>query len=135
MCASARVFNCARCRSQVIICSRCDRGNRYCGKACSQAARRTSQRRAARRYQRTRRGRFQHAERQRRYRARRHKVTHQGSRTPPDAASLCRKLGTMTVSLGDHPGKMGQDVRCHFCNAPCSAFIRLDFLHSAVHVF
>ena len=47
--SSARVFNCARCHGQVVICSHCDRGNLYCGKRCSQAARRQSQREAARR--------------------------------------------------------------------------------------
>jgi len=82
---SARLFNCARCRCQVVICSHCDRGNIYCGKRCSEAARRQSQREAGRRYQKTRRGGFAHAERQRRYRQRRRaKVTHQGS--PPDVA-------------------------------------------------
>ena len=40
--SSARLFNCARCRCQVVICSHCDRGNLYCGKRCSQAARRQS---------------------------------------------------------------------------------------------
>jgi len=27
--SSARLFNCARCRRQVVICSHCDRGNIY----------------------------------------------------------------------------------------------------------
>jgi len=38
--SSARLFNCARCRRQVVICSHCDRGNIYCSKRCSQTARR-----------------------------------------------------------------------------------------------
>ena len=135
MCASARVFNCARCRSQVIICSGCDRGNRYCGKTCSQAARQNAQRRAARRYQRTRRGRFQHAERQRRYRARRNKVTHHSSSHPPAAASLSPKHGTITRSWSDEPVNHAPGVRCHFCQALCSAFVRLDFLHSRVQLW
>ena len=42
--SSARLFNCARCRCQVVICSHCDRGNIYCGKRCSQTARRQSRR-------------------------------------------------------------------------------------------
>ena len=42
--SSARLFNCARCRCQVVICSHCDRGNIYCGKRCSETARRQSQR-------------------------------------------------------------------------------------------
>lgn len=69
--SSAHLFNCARCRCQVAICSHCDQGNIYCGKRCSQAARRQSLREASKRYQKTRRGRFAHAERQRRYRQRR----------------------------------------------------------------
>ncbi len=77
-----------RCRVQVIIYSRCDRGQIYCGAACSQAARRESQRDAGRRYQGGRRGRFAHAERARRYRRRRRQknnVTNQGSPAmPPD---------------------------------------------------
>ena len=31
----ARLFLCARCRRQVLICSRCDRGQQYCGARCS----------------------------------------------------------------------------------------------------
>jgi len=42
--SSARLFNCARCQSQVVICSQCDRGNRYCGRACARVARRQSMR-------------------------------------------------------------------------------------------
>jgi hypothetical protein len=81
---TARLFNCARCRRQVMLCSHCDRGNLYCGRGCAQQARRESLSAAGQRYQRSRRGRFCHAERQRRYRARQQKVTHQGS--PPRVA-------------------------------------------------
>jgi predicted AAA+ superfamily ATPase len=37
---TARLFLCARCRAQVLLCSRCDRGQVYCGPECSQSARR-----------------------------------------------------------------------------------------------
>ena len=57
--------SCARCRRQVLICSRCDRGQHYCGARCSGLARRESLRGAARRYQQSRRDRHCHAERQR----------------------------------------------------------------------
>ena len=67
----ARMFLCAMCRVQVVLCSRCDRGNRYCGRACWHQARDMARRAAASRYQRSRRGRFAHAERSRRWRARR----------------------------------------------------------------
>ncbi len=81
---SARLFNCARCHRQVVICSDCDRGNMYCGSGCAQLTRSESVRSAGRRYQNSSRGRFSHAARQRRYRQRqKQKVTHQGS--PPQA--------------------------------------------------
>jgi hypothetical protein len=76
---TGRLFLCARCRAQVVLCTRCDRGNVYCGSACSQAMRRASMRAAGRRYQHSRAGRFAHAQRARRYRLRRKNVTHQGS--------------------------------------------------------
>ena len=67
------------CRRQFFLCSRCDRGQRYCSPACSAAARRTERRETAARYQRGHRGRRLHAARQARYRERRaQKVTHPG---------------------------------------------------------
>ena len=77
-----RLFVCAACRVQVMICSHCDRGQIYCPGPCALRARRESLRAAGRRYQSTRRGRHAHAERTRHYRARRNKVTHQGSPVP-----------------------------------------------------
>jgi hypothetical protein len=75
-----RVFTCGRCGIEVAICRRCDRGHRYCSRACSQEARRASMRRASAVYQQTRRGKLNHAARMRRSRQRRvQKVTHQGS--------------------------------------------------------
>jgi len=46
----ARLYVCPRCGEQVWICPRCDRGNQYCGRACSTAARRESVRAAGARY-------------------------------------------------------------------------------------
>jgi hypothetical protein len=71
--ASARLFLCKRCRDQMLICSRCDRGHVYCDGA--EAARRQGQREAGKRYQATRKGRRAHAARQCAYRARRNDVT------------------------------------------------------------
>jgi len=65
----ARLFLCARCRTQVVLCSHCDRGQRYCTAACSRQARDAAQRDAAQRYQRSRRGRLAHAARTRRWRS------------------------------------------------------------------
>ena len=86
------MFLCANCRVQVVLCSRCDRGNRYCGRICRQQARDGARRQAARRYQRSRRGRLAHAERTRRWRQRRaqaaQKVTHQGCQSEVADAPL-----------------------------------------------
>ena len=98
--APGRLFLCARCRIQVVLCSRCDRGNRYCGRPCRRLASDAARRDSARRYQRSRRGRLAHAERSRRWRQRcrgrdeggaggggglQHNVTHQGC--PPGVAA------------------------------------------------
>ncbi len=78
---TGRMYLCARCREQVVVCRRCDRGQVYCPSGCAALARRERQRAAAARYQSSRRGRFGHAERSRRYRrrVRGEIVTHQGS--------------------------------------------------------
>ena len=47
------MLNCARCRRLVVICTRCDRGQRYCSAPCAELQRRHSVREAGRRYQRT----------------------------------------------------------------------------------
>ena len=83
--ASARLFMCAECRAQALICSCCDRGQIYCAGDCAARARRRTRRDAGRRYQTSRRGRLAHAERSRRYRVRCKNVTHHGSPpSPPD---------------------------------------------------
>jgi hypothetical protein len=128
--SSARLFNCARCRRQVAICSHCDRGNIYCGKRCSETARRQSRRQSGKRYQKTRRGRLSHAERQRRYRQRRRaKVTHQGS--PPAISNETLPAESRTSARrSDFPAMDPADgIRCHLCGRVCSHFVRQSFLH------
>ena len=122
---TARLYNCARCHRQVTICSHCDRGNLYCGKSCADRARSTSLRAAGKRYQRTRRGRFNHAERQRRYRSRSKKVTHQGSLELPanDPLTTRSEAPSSVVVVED------EAIRCHFCGRLCSGFLRLEYLH------
>jgi hypothetical protein len=122
---TARLYNCARCRCQVTICSHCDRGNIYCGKSCADLVRGTSLRAAGKRYQRTRRGRFKHAERQRRYRAKHKKVTHQGSPEPPTNDPLAtRSEAPLLLAIIEDEG-----IRCHFCGRLCGDFLRLEYLH------
>jgi len=79
--STGRIFTCVRCFKQVIICSRCDRGQRYCSPDCSETARNHSQRAASHRYQQSREGRIKHALRMRLYRLRQQIVTHQGSQS------------------------------------------------------
>ena len=128
--STARLFHCARCRRQVLICRHCDRGNRYCGKRCSQAARRESVRAAGKRFQRSRRGRFAHAQRQHRYRQRRRqKVTHQGSPPGPADETLAAESRTLAKRTEVPAGVAGEDIRCQLCGRLCSAFVRQGFKH------
>ena len=124
--ASARLYLCARCRCQVVICSHCDRGQRYCTDGCAERARQSSLREAGQRYQRSRRGRHCHAARQRRYRQRqREKMTHQGSPVMGGNASL--------KASPQRPANVPNWVlidskRCSFCGRLCSVFLRLGFI-------
>ncbi len=84
--SSPRMFVCARCRCQAVVCRSCDRGRIYCGRHCATEARREQQREARRRYQSTDRGRALHVERSRRYRERQRVTDH--TCQPPDHADL-----------------------------------------------
>jgi hypothetical protein len=126
---TARLFNCARCGRQVAICRHCDRGHRYCGPDCAQAARRAAGRAAGARYQHSRPGRMNHARRQRRYRTRRRKVTHQGSLAPPPGVSLpAESRAAAPPPTEPAPAPAPEGLRCHFCGRCCSEFVRLGFL-------
>ena len=69
------------CRALFFLCSRCDRGQRYCSLACRQQARLRQRRCANRRHQQSPEGRLDHRDRQREYRRRQMhaRVTDQGS--------------------------------------------------------
>lgn len=127
--ASARLFVCAGCRRQVLICSCCDRGQIYCAGDCAPRARHRSLRAAGRRYQTSHRGRLAHAVRARRYRARRKKVTHHGSPLPPPddlLASGSPMIASDTKASTDRPSPSAS--RCHWCGRRCSARVRQGFL-------
>jgi len=127
---TCRLFLCVRCRTQVLICSRCDRGQIYCSDVCSKTARCESSRAAGHRYQQTPKGRHKHAERARCHRQRKNKVTHQGSTTPAQGDLLAansvpdRELDDAKPLSNNKSG-----VHCHFCGAICSEFVRRSFLH------
>ena len=127
--ATYRLYNCRRCGVQVRICRRCDHGNIYCAGACAEIRRRESLRRAAARYQRTRRGAHRHALRQRRWRTRQpHTVTHQGCLR---GARAC-KVSVPAVTEGESSDASGEasgleptgagvspgaaPARCSFCS-------------------
>ncbi len=130
MTTTGRFYLCQRCRTQVIICSRCDRGQIYCSDDCSKAARCEALRASGRRYQQSSKGRFKHAARARRYRQRRNKVTHQGSTAPAQDDLLAANSVPDPDQYEFKPLSASKsDVHCHFCGAICSAFVRRNFLH------
>jgi hypothetical protein len=127
---SSRLYFCSCCHAPVIICSRCDRGQRYCTGECRHQARSTSIKRATKKYQSTRAGRFNNAARQQRFRERRlQKVTHQGS-TPRCLHDLLKTRLT-EIKKTPKPLFSGSIAHCHYCDAACDSFLRLDFLHSS----
>jgi hypothetical protein len=146
----ARLFLCARCRVQVVLCSRCDRGNRYCGRPCRHRAREDARRQTAQRYQRSWRGRIAHAQRSRRWRQRRaaavragddaHNVTHQGSQPAGAAAPLAAWTDDSASSvlidtaamITPQPADGAPYLTCRRCGARQPAALRLGFLRHGV---
>lgn len=134
MCPSARFFLCARCRIQVLVCRRCDRGQMYCGALCSGDSRRQRQREANRRYSKTRAARHNNALRQQRYRQRQRalnspidkKVTDQGSAHLQRADTLVREHSTRPINRLDAQKAMSS--HCAACGVRCSALVRHDYL-------
>ncbi len=84
-----RVFHRSCCDTQVKLCSGCDRGQRYCSKACRALIRPAQVRGAGRIYQLRPAGRALHADRQRAYWAR---------RSVAKLASLCNSPALATSS-------------------------------------
>lgn len=125
--AYCRMFLCARCRSQVLVCSRCDRGQIYCVGTCAQEARRDHQREARRRYQATPRGRAMHAARNRRYRARGRYVTDQGLDNEHRAGSLLASDVDGALSQPTSGAKLLPWL-CHHCRHSASALVRVSAL-------
>ena len=121
--SSGRIFNCALCHQQVIICSCCDHGNIYCGESCAKEARKKSLHEAGKRYQNTFRGKINHAKRQLRYRKRITKVTHHSSKEVVNN-DLLRKAENKLIRNGD--------LHCDFCGCKCKPYLRTDFLTTSV---
>jgi hypothetical protein len=129
----ARMFNCARCACQVVICSHCDRGQIYCALDCAHAARKESLCQSGQRYQASRHGQLKHAARQARYRERQQqKVTHQGSDPGPRHDSLVQQLKLLLREVVPNTIRPETTTTarliCHFCHQPCLPFLRWVFL-------
>ena len=128
-----RLFNCAHCACQVVICSHCDRGQIYCARGCARVARKESLNQSGQRYQASRQGQLNHAARQAQYRERQQqKVTHQGSTPGSRRDSLMQQLTLLLREIACHTIQtdtpIETDMRCHFCHQPCSSFMRWVFL-------
>jgi hypothetical protein len=126
-----RLYHCRRCRMQVCICAACDHGNLYCAAECSRLARRECVRRAGERYQSTLHGAQRHAERQRRYRERREKVTHHRFSELATACSVSAPAAIASESTDAEPDESARgpirrpQSRCAFCGTVLPAFARL----------
>ena len=123
---SCRLFMCGRCRSQVLVCRDCDRGQIYCFGTCAQDARRENQREARRRYQATPRGRAMHAARSRRYRARVQCVTDHSPANEQKAGPLLELEVGEALSEPSRSRKSPLQWRCHHCRRSTSEFVRLS---------
>lgn len=127
-----RFFLCGRCRTQVLICSYCDHGQIYCAGKCSQQARSASMREAGIRYQASRIGRFNHAARSRRYRARLQNVTHQGSPPiPPSALLMANSTASLKPSFNTSLTAPAGPC-CRFCGRAQPVFVRTGPLRRRV---
>lgn len=125
--ATGRLYTCARCRVQVFICRHCDRGHRYCSE-CGKPVRQASVREAGRRYQASRRGRFAHAARMRRWRAERKKVTHHAPLAPTPNVVLQADLDAAVAVVDAAETTAASAPRCHCCGCPLPAFVRTGFI-------
>jgi beta-N-acetylglucosaminidase len=131
--SSARLFQCLRCRRQVMICQLCDHGQRYCARGCRQHARKDSCKRARIKYQNSRKGRMNNALRQHRFRQRQKekpkKVTHQTSLSIPVNDLLIGKpiANNKATKRQKRPKRHDHNV-CHFCGRHCGDVFRVGFL-------
>ena len=136
-----RLFTCARCGTLVSVCSSCDKRRMYCSKRCATEARKESVRRCARRYQQTKRGAANHAERQRRYRYRRSAgVTHHTRQIKPtsEQARVLPWAPALLIAWAAHSSAAGHrpkpDVvpcsRCVVCGEPGEGLLHTTFLRA-----
>lgn len=126
---TARLFSCAKCQDQVIICSYCDRGNIYC-QCCSKSARKISIRTANARYQQTFKGKLKHANRQKAYRLRKkQKVTDHGSIVESSNDVLTKEGNkSLAVIKNSVNSILKQNLICNCCGKRCNPLLRSNFI-------
>jgi hypothetical protein len=146
-----RLFACARCQTEVVVCIGCDRGRRYCSRECSGQARRQAQHANGKRYQSSPAGSFAHARRSRRYRqrwrersARQESLPSSAPPPPPPPPPLPLPPANSDASVGsrepcaggvlaaelDVAPATGCDERrrfCYWCSRECHSVVRRDF--------
>jgi hypothetical protein len=128
--ATGRFYVCARCRVQVNLCRRCDRGQ-ISRDGDSWPLARTAFWRPGDDINCSRNGRLAHAERMRRYRSRLDKVTHRGSAAPAadvllQAAPTTSAAATTSVTARRLP------AHCHFCQRAYPVFVCIGPLRGRV---
>jgi len=113
-----------------MVCQQCDTGQRYCAQECRRHARKDALKRAQIKYQNSRKGRLNNAQRQRRFRQRQkispEIVTHQTSPSRPTSDLLRAKRATPKIPR--HKPKIPGDNVCHFCGGRCGPLFRVGFL-------
>lgn len=133
--SGARMLQCACCHIEVLICAPCDLGQRYCSAACRSQARLANQRRNSQRYQKTRRGRFNHARRQRCLRERQkerqqerqqeqqQESTAKNSDSSPPSQEACADavLPPRLDVRPEIPTKPTPAWHCHWCARPVAS--------------
>ena len=136
---TARLFNCARCRKQSVICQQCDRGHRYCSTECARLNRQRNRAESARRYRESPAGKSANAARQARFRERQYSSTdaHQSKNVTNHGSGffqamlsyalvqLCSQTVIHFAAAADAPTT---HRHCHWCWGPVDRFLRLGFL-------
>jgi hypothetical protein len=123
-----RFCQASNCRALFLICSHCDRGQRYCSPDCRLQSRGEQLRAARRRHQQSPEGRLDHRDRQRDYRRRKAASSEGASAISVTDHSSKASLNSATIATANDSGLAGpisQRVRrvltdfgwliCHFC--------------------
>lgn len=133
-----RTLQCAYCQTEVLICTRCDHGQRYCSQDCRQQARAACVRKASRRYQSSRAGRLNHARRQQRCRDRQRERQRQHPSSPSpansDSSPSCQKArgdDVLPPRLNVKPAPAHKPTptwHCHWCAQALTSVARCSWL-------